>query len=159
MWKNPRESGLKRDLLVLPDPFFSAARCTAGSSYRSAIDAPQFAVDVAIGRLQSMQDFVQRAVRIPFIKQVPHRASLPKLFRQIAPWRAGTFNPQNSIHDIAPVDRWPSGGRGRGKNVLDLIPLFIRETMSSHCMSSVTSGLRSKTKFDANPTRNGRPVF
>src|SRR5690606_21997115 len=107
----------------------------AGSSHYGAIHTPQLLVDVAqvdARRTQSMENLVERAVVVPFVEQVPHGAPFSKFLRQIAPWRAGSHDPQNAINDITSTNRRPSPRSPRRKNVGKQFPLFSRYSISKH---------------------------
>jgi hypothetical protein len=124
-----------RDLLAPPDPFFSAARRTAGSSDYRPVHTPQILVDLAQVYLrgpQAVEYLVQCSVVVPHVEQIPHGAPRTILLWQIAPWRAGPHDPQNPLHDDSAVARRPSGSRSRRKYISNAVPLFVRQSMSRH---------------------------
>ena len=118
-----------------PGPLFSAAGRTAGGTYDGAINTPQLVVDFAglnKSGTQTPENLVERSIVIPLIEQVPHRGPWSEFLGQIAPRRPRSENPKNAIDDGPPIPLWPPGARCSRKDVRDTVPLFIRESMSSH---------------------------
>ena len=124
-----------RDQPVPRDPFFSAPCGTAGGSNRGAVDAPQPRVDgshVDVRCAKTLQDAVERAVRVPLVEQVPNRLKGSELFGKIAPRRPASQYPENGVDDLATIFRRPPRAGGGGKQVADTCPLVVRESMSHH---------------------------
>ena len=133
------------DLPVPPDRFFSTARSATGGPNGCAIDAPQLLVDLAgidVHRMQARKDFVQCTVGVPFVEQIPYSSPRPKFFRQVAPRRSCSHDPQNTVDNHPPIRGRPPCLCRRRKNVRDTIPLFIRKSMSRHLLPLLVLRLR-----------------
>jgi hypothetical protein len=126
------------------DRFFPTAGGTASGSRDCAIDAPQLLVDLAGVEAygsQTTKDFVQSAVCIPRVEQIPHRCPGLIFFRQVAPWRSGPQYPQDCIDNGASIP-WRSPGLSRcWKKIRNTVPFFIRKLMPRHPLPPL-SGLR-----------------
>jgi len=94
------------DRLVPPGLFFSTACGASGGSHYRPIHAPKIVADV--GGAQTLQNIVKRTVGIPLIEKIPHGSPLTELFRQVAPRRAGSLDPNYSINNITPISLWSS---------------------------------------------------
>jgi hypothetical protein len=81
---------------------------------------------------QTIEDRDQRAIVVPLIKQTPNRLPWTKRSWQVTPGRTGAQRPQNSVHHRSPIAWRTSCAFGRSKQIVDQIPLLIRETMSKH---------------------------
>jgi hypothetical protein len=117
------------------DRFFSTAGGTSSGSRDRAIDAPQLLVDLAgveAHGSQTTKNFVQSAVGIPRIEQIPHRGPGLIFLGQVAPGRSGPQYPQDCIDNGASIP-WRSPGPSRcWKNIRNTVPFFIRKLMSRH---------------------------
>jgi hypothetical protein len=85
--------------------------------------------DVDECRLQSPQDFVEDSFGVPLIEQSPNRLPRPKLFRHVAPGRAGSQNPENAVDDRSRIARRPARGSRFGEDVFNQLPFIICQSV------------------------------
>ena len=124
-----------RDQTVLVNPLFSASGGATGGANRGAVDTPQLLVDlsgVEVVRLQAGEDFVERPVRVPLVKQVPYGCPRTKFLGQITPWGAGSKDPKDAIDNRPPIARRATRAGRLRKHVLDTLPLVVGKSMPSH---------------------------
>ncbi len=161
-WSKCRHaSGLTRDQPARAGRFFTAAGRATGSANSRAIDAPQFAIDLAsvhaLG-LQTRQYLIEGAVGIPAIEPVLNGLPGAERLRQITPRGAGALDVQNAVHHQPTIRRrMPRLGRRR-EYVGNAVPLRIRQTMPLHRTSSVTAPAHNPS-MPANPDPKEREVF
>lgn len=124
-----------RDQPVLANPLFSASGGTTGGANCRAVNTPQLLVDlsgVEVVRLQAGENFVERPVPVPLVKQVPYGCPRTKLLGQITPWGAGAKNPKDAIDNRAPITRRATRAGRLGKHILETLPLVVGKSMPNH---------------------------
>jgi hypothetical protein len=111
-------------IVALPTP-----RGTSGGTDDGAVDAPQLAIDQArvdAGRSQSREDRVQRPVAVPGVEEVPDGRPRPELRGKVALGGSRAEDPEDSVEDLTAIPPGAARVSGRGKEVLNELPLVDR---------------------------------
>jgi hypothetical protein len=117
-------------IILLP-----ATAGASGGTDHGPVDAPQLAIDQAdvdAGRSQSGEDGVERPVVVPGVEEVPGGRPRSEFRGQVAPGGSCAKDPEDAVQDLTAIPPWPSWASGRREEILDELPLLIRESVPYH---------------------------
>jgi hypothetical protein len=100
-----------------------------------AVDAPQVFIDfthVDMPCPQAMKDFIQGAVVVPRVEQIPDGSPFAELLGQIAPRGAGAEYPQDAVDHHAAANRRSPRMSRRRKDIANQIPLIVGKSVACH---------------------------